>query len=201
MLDLDFKFREFKPRNQCFTRPLPDFGVDPNDGTPDGGGNPGTPTGGSSIASAGLPATENGGVIGSTYLLFVPVQDIRTGLCYIGTYDVTSFDDSGDGGSYSYRAEDIVKHKTPTVNKVILIYRDLGSAKLTVTLAVTNDNAQVKTASVDVQIGNAIPTGALITKLVYLQLTGYRPQLTLSRKAGDGPVCITSATMSGEIED
>lgn len=199
MLDLDLKFRDFRPRTTC---QLSGLDLIPADSSPpDGGGNPGTPTGGSPISVTGLPATENGGVIGSTYLLFVPVQDIRTGLCYIGTYDVTSFDDTGDGSSYSYRSEDIVKHKVPTVNKVILVYRDLGPAKLTVSLKVTNDNAQVKTASVDIQIGNAIPTNELITKLVYLQLTGYRPQLTLSRKAGNGPVCITSATMSGEVEE
>lgn len=166
----------------------------------DGGGNPGTPTG-SSVANApaALPVGEHGGVFGSTYFLFVPVQDCNSGQCYIGTYDITDFNDLIDGSSYAYRREDIVKHKVPTVNRVIIIYRDLGPAKFTVGINATNDDGQVIKASVQVQIGNVVPTKALLTKIVDISLTGYMPQLTIDRAAGDGPLCITSATMQGEV--
>lgn len=174
-------------------------GGDFGDGTEDGGGVPGTPTG--SSQGVALPFGENGGVLGTTWFLFVPTQDSYSRRCYIATYDIGSFDDDVDASRYSYRAEDILKNRVPTVNRVILNYRDLGPAKLTVTITGTNDNGEVVSNSVETKLGNTIPTGAILTKFVDIQLTAFRPQLSLLRKAGGGPVCITGATMRGEVED
>lgn len=180
----------------------PDAGGDSGGQTIGGGGTPGTPTGGGGAAVTGvLPNNENGGVLGTSWLLFVPVQNVATGLCFIGIFDLASFDDTVDGSSYSYRKEDVVFDQVPTVNRVILTYRDLGRAKVTVTVSGSNDDGQVISTSVQVQIGNAVPTGELLTKFVDLQLTGFRPQLTLSRKPGDGPLCITAVTMMGEVDE
>jgi hypothetical protein len=167
---------------------------------PDGGGVPGTGTGTSAIVT-GLPIGENGGVFATTWLLFMPVQDIASGRSYIGFFDADVFDDAKDPSSYSYRQEDVSLNKVPTVHHVRLIYRDLGLATLTVSVKVVNDDGQVKVVSVNTQIGNKIPTGDLLTRIVDIGATGYRPQLKIDRKAGGGPVCITSATMEGEVED
>lgn len=164
-----------------------------------GGGAPGTPTGSSTGPS--LPVGENGGVLANTYYLFVPVQDSRTGICYIGFFDVSSFDDTIDGSSYSYRQEDVIRDCVPTVNRVVLTYRDIGQAQLTVTLKGTNDRGEVVSQNVLVQLGNALPTNALLTKIVDIELTAYRPQLILSRAAGGGPFAITSATMRGTVSE
>lgn len=164
-----------------------------------GGGTPGTPTG--SSQGAALPATEVGGVIGSTYFLFMPVQSVQDGRCFIGFFDVSSFDDSVDGSSYSYRKEDVKKDCQVTVNRIVLIYRDLGPCKLTVTVNGSDDNAQPTSASAKVQIGNVKPTDELLTKFVDITYTGFRPQVTVSRNAGDGPFCITSLTMRGTVSD
>lgn len=163
-----------------------------------GGGAPGTGTG--SSQSVGLPTNENGGVFGSTYFLFVPVQDARSGLCYIGFFDVSNFNDPVDGSSYSYRQEDISPDAQVTVQRIWITYRDLGLAKLTLTLTGTNDDGQVINASATVQIGNPVPTNALLTKQFGLQLTGFRPQLTISRNAGDGPISIIRVRLEGETE-
>lgn len=165
-----------------------------------GGGVPGTGTG-STSTQGGLPVNENGGVFGSTWFLMVPSQSVTTGLCFVGFFDIDSYDDAVDASYYSYRAEDILPDAVPTVNRVILTYRDLGLAKLTVTLSGTNDNGEVKNNSVKIQIGNKIPTDELLTKFVDIQLTAFRPQLTLSRKAGGGPFCITAVRMMGEVEE
>lgn len=165
-----------------------------------GGGVPGTGTGSSSIPS-GFPVAENGGVFGTTWFLMVPSQDIRSGLCYLGFYDITSFDDRVDGSSYSYRREDLAVGRTPTVHTVVLQYRDIGPALVVLTITATNDLQQVITASVKQQIGNTIPTNAIHTVLVGIQLTGFGPQLSWSRDPSAGPVEIISATMAGEIEE
>lgn len=164
-----------------------------------GGGNPGTGTG--SSGGGILPATENGGVFAPTYYLMVPMQNCTTGACYIGYFDTTSFDDKVDGSSYSYRSEDVMPLRYPTVRRVGIIYRDLGLATLTIKVSGTNDNKQVVSQSVNVQLGNTIPTNALLTILVDITLAAFRPQITLIRAPGAGPVSITSVTMIGTCED
>lgn len=165
----------------------------------EGGGVPGTVTG--SSGGGGLPVNENGGVFGTTWYLFVPVQAVIGGLCYVGFYDIASHNDPVDGFHYAYRIEDVIPDQTPTVNRVILTYRDLGLAKLTFTLRASNDDGEVISATTEVQIGNAIPTGALLTRQVNISITGFRPQLTITRNANDGPACIVAITMKGECEE
>lgn len=185
--------------------PAPD--VDGGSGSGDtgggfaGGGQPGTPTGSSGDVAAAIPFGENGGVVAITYLLFVPVQDVTTGRCYIGTYDINSFDDPKDDFSYSYRKEDIVKGVVVTVSRIWLTIRDIGKAKLTVTLAGTDYNQKKVTKSVTLAIGTASASSELLTYPVDISLSCYRPQITLSRKAGDGPVAVTEVTMVGEAPD
>lgn len=163
-------------------------------GGQDGGGVPGA-------GGGTLPNNENGGVFGTTWYLFIPSQTISSGLCYVGFYDIASHNDPVDGFHYSYRVEDVVPDQTPTINRVILTYRDLGLAKLTFTLTASNDDGQVISASTEVQVGNAIPTGALLTRQVDISITGFRPQLTLTRHANDGPICVVAVTMKGEVEE
>jgi hypothetical protein len=172
-----------------------DFG--PPDAPPSGGGVPGTGTGSSSGGS--FPTGENGGVFANNYFLFIPVQDVNTKQCYIGFYDINNFDDTKDSSSYTYRKENVVTNATPTVNRVDLTYKDMGLAKITVTINAVNDNQQIISSSITVQIGNAIPTGELFTIFVPITLTGMRPQLSWTRVTG--PVCITRAVMRGEVEE
>lgn len=169
-------------------------------GPGDGGGVPGTGTGSSSVP-AGLPFGENGGVLASTYFLMVPVQDIHSLQCFLGFFDTTDFDDQKDGSSYSWRQEDIGIDAVPTVQRVWITYRDLGPAKFTLTLTGTNDLNQVVSASAVVQIGNLIPTNALFTQQVGLELSAFRPQLGITRNPGDGPISIIRARMEGEVGD
>jgi len=168
-------------------------------GQHNGGGNPGSGTGSSGAGS--FPSSENGGVYGSTYYLMVPVQNTTTKQCYLGYFDVTSFDDKLDGSSYRYRSEDVNPLRVPTVRRVGLIYRDLGLVSITVTINATNDNGQAISNSTAVQLGNTIPTNAILTKLVDVTLVGFRPQLQIDRAAGAGPLSIVSATMIGTVED
>lgn len=184
--------------------PDPDCSV----GGSGGGGVPGT-TPRPDTAPAALPSNENGGISGSTWVLFLPSIDISGSLPHISYYDLTTYtcggcpaaNDDRDGFRYSYRVEDIIPDQTPTVNRIILTYRDLGPTKLTFTLTASNDDGQVIHNSVEVQIGNVIPTGALLTRFVNLSITGFRPQLTITKRANVGPVCIVAVTMKGEVTE
>lgn len=168
-----------------------------------GGGVPGTPSGSTTPQqnNAPFPVTENGGVTGNYYVLFVPVQNQTTNGCNIFSYDLSNYNDPVDGSSFSYRCEDIKLHRVPTVRRVILVYRDIGQCNITITLTAVNDNQTIVTASQGVTLGNASPTFQLMTMMVDISLTGYRPRLSISRAAGAGSLAIVSATMCGEIEE
>ncbi len=129
-----------------------------------------------------------------------PVVDMTSGLSYIAQLDGSSFNDPNQGSSYSYRTEDIVPHRVPTVRRVILTYRDLGQATINVKLTGTDDNAKVQSSNVNVTIGNVVPTNALMTKFVDVSLTAFRPQLSWSKVANGGNVAITRAVMVGTVE-
>jgi hypothetical protein len=147
-----------------------------------------------------IPFGENGGFAITSYITLVPVQDAATGVCYFAIWDATNFDDPNDGSFYAYREEDVIVGRYPTVRRVILVYRDLGLASLVVTVSGTNDSNQVVSSSATVPLGNAIPTQELLTAFADIGISCYRPQLSLRRFPGGGPVSIISATLVGEVE-
>jgi hypothetical protein len=165
-----------------------------------GGGGGGGVTGGGP-GNTFVPFLENGGFQATAFFLFIPAQSPVGGSSYIGTFSAVNWDDPLNSSSYSYRMEDIVEGRVPTVRRVILVYRDLGPATCTVTLTGTNDNQQVVIASKIITIGTVAATGALFTILVDVALTAYRPQLSISRAAAAGPLSIIKATIVGEVEE
>jgi hypothetical protein len=181
--------------NYILAEQLPDYGG--GGGGTSGGGSPGTPSGGRS----GIPPGENGGVGANSYILLVPVQNSSSGLAYFGFYDLSNLNDVDDGSYYTYRVEEVDINRVPTVRRIAINYVDLGPLKLTLSLSATNDLQQVVTASTTVQLGNTVPTYSLMTKLVDLQLTGFQPQLTISKAANAGPMIIVAVTIYGESED
>jgi hypothetical protein len=166
-----------------------------------GGGIPGTPTGTSQPAS-GLPVGENGGISApSDNILLIPVQDSVSSRCYLGYYDVTNFNDNNDGSYYKFRKEDVVPLRVPTVRRIGVVYRDLGTVKVTFSLSAVNDNGNVITSSQKVTLGTSGASNDLLTAFVDVVITGFRPQLTVTRGAGDGPLSIVSITLIGEVEE
>lgn len=147
------------------------------------------------------PFGENGGFSATTFYMFVPTTASDSGASFIAIFDPTNFDDADDPSSYSWRAEDLVVARMPTVHRVILIYTDLGAATITVTVSGTNDNGNVVKASQKIKIGTTAATGEQMTKFVDLAITAFRPRVQIDRAAGAGPVSIVSCTMAGEVED
>ena len=137
------------------------------------------------------------------YLLFpcVDSSSIPTLHPRLGIFDITDFDDPIQSCTHSFKVEDIAYNRYPSVRRVVLTYRDLGVATLTVTVTGSNDNGQVISNSQTQTIGNAVPTNKLLTKFFDVQLSCFRPQLTIYRAAGGGPVSISTATMLGHLEN
>jgi hypothetical protein len=172
-------------------RPLP---------PPRGGGGGGVPGGSQGIARPVIFG-ENGGFAATQYFLLVPAQQSSGGPSYVGVFSLSNVNDLIDGSSYSYRMEDVQVGRYPVVRRIFIVYRDLGRATFTVTVSATNDNAQVVTAAKQLQVGNIAPTDTLMSVFFDLVLAGYRPQVSISRAAGAGPLSIVSVTMIGEVEE
>lgn len=145
-----------------------------------------------------------GGIPGPLGQLFIPGQNFQTATIF--TLDPTNFNDQQNGSFYNWKVEDVIAGRTPTVSRVILSYRDLGVAQITVTLSgVTgpNDANQPNTPtniSQLVTIGTANATQKLCTIVIGLTLTASNLQVSVTRAPGQGPVSITKARLEGTVE-
>lgn len=140
----------------------------------------------------------NGGTPGPLKLFLIPAQTF-TGVA-IWTFDTTNFDDASFGSFYNWKVEDVLAGRTPTISRVIISYRDLGVATLTVALTGTDDAANVVTSSQEITIGTVGASGRIASTLVGIALTGQNLQLSVTRAAGVGPVSITKVRMEGRVE-
>ncbi len=90
--------------------------------------------------------------------------------------------------------------RTPTISRVIISYRNLGVATITVTLTGTDDSGEVVTSTQEITIGTVGASGRITTILTGIALTAQNLQLTVTRAAGAGPVSITKVRMEGRVE-
>ena len=155
------------------------------------------PTIGQIILSA-----SNGGVAAAQMRALFPMFNNLNGAVSFYTFDPTSgFDDPNASSVYSYRVEEVVLGRTPTVSRVMVTYRDLGPVTVMFTLSGTNDAQQLVTsANVMQQLGNPVPTGKLITAVIGMSLTAANLQLTVTRGAGAGPLSISKIVLCGRVE-
>jgi len=148
-----------------------------------GGGSPGgeSPSLSLSFRRELIPNTGNAGIV----------------LAY---YDETTLNDANDGRQYIFRAEDIIADRVPTVRRVIITYVDLGVAMVTATINGVDDDGTLVTAASTVSIGTAGATGRLLTKLIDVTATCFRPQFTISQGLNAGPLQLSTVMMTGTIE-
>lgn len=170
-----------------------------------GGGGGGGQRGGSGskggVPAVAVPFLENGGFSATSYFLFVPTELVAGGNSFIGAFSASNYNDINASSSYSYRMEDVMSGRVPTVRRVIVVYRNLGVATLTVTISGTDDNGAPQSVSATNTIGNVLADNTLATSFFDVQLSVFRPQITLFRPANGGPVSIISTRMIGEVEE
>jgi hypothetical protein len=116
------------------------------------------------------------------------------------------FNDPLASSFYSFKVEDVIQGRTPTISRVIVTYRDLGPVTAVFTLTGTLDNQVVgglngNGSMQTLQIGNQLATGKLMTVVLGITLTAQNIQLTVTRAAGAGPLSIAKVLMCGHCED
>jgi hypothetical protein len=145
----------------------------------------------------------NGGISQSSRISSCPMVNAVTGLAGLYTFDPTlGYNDPTNPANYFFRVEEVVPGKTPTVSKLIVVYRDLGLVTVTFTLTGTNDLQQIVSASTTVILGNLLPTGRITTRNdIGLTLTAQNLQLSLSRAPGAGNLALVKLIMVGTVEN
>lgn len=149
-------------------------------------------------------AQSNGGISQSSRISAYPMVNVATGQTALYAYDPSlGFNDPFNASTYFYKIEEVVPGKTPTVNSLILVYRDLGLASVTFNLTGTNDNQQIVSATTGpLVIGNLVPTGRIMTRNnIGLTLTAQNLQLSWFRAANGGPVSIVKVILTGQVEN
>ena len=112
----------------------------------------------------------------------------------------SGYDDHTDGSSYFWRVEEIAVGRKPTISRIFVTYRDLGRVTTVWTLTAVDDSQKVVTNSATKVLGNATPTGFLMTAEIDLPLSGMNMQLSVSRAAGAGPLSIAKVKICGRVE-
>lgn len=143
-------------------------------------------------------AASNGGTSSPLDLFLIPITDFVGGKFY--QFNVSDFNDDLKPSSYFWKVEDVLPGRTPTCRRVIVSYTDLGEVTATFTLSGTNDLGQVVSESEEVTLGNTVPTGKMLTKLLGLTLTAQNLQLSVLREEDDGPLSIVKVRLEGTVE-
>lgn len=175
-----------------------------------GGGRP--PSGGVTKPSTGVPGTakslanvtSTGGLQGSLGLLLTPffVNNIRRFAFF--AYDTTDFDCEEDC-VYNFKMEDVKIGRVCDIHKVYFQYRDIGKVTMTWTVSAyllnrTTGKESFPSKSKTVTVGG-LSDNKIHSKFVDLKITGERPQLSLLRKANNGPLAIITAMFVGNMSE
>jgi hypothetical protein len=146
----------------------------------------------------------NGGISSNSRVSIYPMIDTRTGASGLYAFDAPNggYNDLNNPSNYFYRMEEIIPGKTPTVNGLVVVYRDLGPVRVTFNISASNDLGNVITATTGiVSLGNTVPTGRIITRNnIGIAITGQNLQLSWTRAAGAGPLSIVKILMYGQVE-
>ena len=151
-------------------------------------------------------AQSTGGVATTSRLTLYPMQNASTGIVGYYAFDPAGgYNDPSAGAFYSFKVEDVLQGRTPTVGRVIVTYRDLGLVTAVFTLTGTLDNQVVGglTGPGSMQVvtmGNQLATGKLMTIIVGITLSAQNIQLMITRAAGAGPLSIAKVLMCGRVE-
>lgn len=104
---------------------------------------------------------------------------------------------------YTFKAEDILADRVPTLRRVVITYVDYGPFTATLTITGINDDNVVVTTGAKTFTGGTGTFGtlALMTVFVDISITAFRPQLTINVAATKGPLAISTVLMTGTVEN
>jgi hypothetical protein len=180
----------------------PENPIGPPFGGGGGGGGSTPPSGGSPQAGSVNIPPSNGGVFAQARAAVFPVFNVNSDMVEFRAYDPTQgFSDPNSVCRYSWRVEQIIPYRQPTIRRLALTYRDLGQVAVTFSITGSNDVGEVVSASTPVGFGSKVPTNRLFTVLVDILLTCQLPQVSVFRDKGAGPLSIVQLVPVGEVEE
>jgi len=150
-----------------------------------------------------LSALSNGGISQLASVALMPMQDATTGACGLYAFDpLFGFNDPVNASVHSYKVEEIMHGRTPTVTRLLVTYRDLGIVRVIFAFTFTDDSGATQSSHIPAELGNAQQTNKLITKMLFPNsaITGQNLQLTINRAANAGPLSIVKITICGKVE-
>lgn len=150
-----------------------------------------------------MSALSNGGISQLASVALMPMQDAITGACGLYAFDpLFGFNDPVNASMHSYKMEEVMHGRTPTITRLLVTYRDLGTVKVTFVFSFTDDSGATQSSSIEATLGNPQQTNKLITKMLFPNsaITGQNIQLTVNRAANAGALSIVKVTLCGRIE-
>jgi len=150
-----------------------------------------------------MPVSSNGGTDSPLRLALYPVSAMNgsflSGDLYF--FDVSNFNDPDTGSFYFWKVEEIIPGRTPTCNRQMITYRDLGVVNVTFTLSGYDQNTQAPVSESSPQtLGTVAATGKLCTLVLGLSLTAQNLQFSVGRAANAGPLSVVKVRLEGEVE-
>jgi hypothetical protein len=143
----------------------------------------------------------NGGVATTSRLTLYPTTNVTTGFVGFNAFDPSAgFNDFVAGGTYSFKVEEVLPGRTPTINSAIIKYRDLGVANFTLVFSGVDENQNVQTKNVAISIGTGLVTGRLMTKVFGVGFTAKDIQCSIMRAANSGSISIAKLVLAGRVE-
>jgi hypothetical protein len=141
----------------------------------------------------------NGGTGAPIGMFLIPCQQFDTQV--VLAFDFTDFDDPSIGSFYAYKVQQVIAGRTPTVNRVIVTYRDLGVVTFTIQLSGIDQNTlQEVFLMTTATVGTAGADNTEKTLVWGINKTLQNIQLSVVKNPGDGPLCITGARTEGRVE-
>jgi hypothetical protein len=150
-----------------------------------------------------MGALSNGGISQLASIAMMPMQNPVTGMCGAYAFDpLFGFNDPVNPSVHSYKVEEVLHGRTPTVTRLIVTYRDLGIVNVVFTFSFTDDAGAVQSSSINATLGNRQQTNKLLTRFLFPNsaISGQNLQLTINRAANAGPLSIVKITICGKVE-
>ena len=149
------------------------------------------------------PTLSYGGVLASTAIDLFPMVDLQGNTGFY-TFDPTQgFNDLYADSIYFFRVEDIAPYRTPTIRWVILTYINLGPVTVTLNLTGCTDKQSILSKTQVCKLGNTNNIGSVMTfrQSMGEAFSAMNLQLSIFRKAGDGPISLSHVSLVGSIEE
>lgn len=170
---------------------------------------PKQPSGGTKSSTlGGSPGllTSTGGLFGVNGILLTPVFNNITQESYLIIMDSSNFNCDEDA-EYDYPQVLPLEQegRNVTCHLIILKYRELGLASFTINITVyqqTTDTFITQSYKVNIASKRStFPDKRIHTKQIPIDITGERPQVTVTYKANSGPLSITKLILCGNADE